>query len=339
MDPIEKAIRAAFAKGDPEDRSFREKVYRSAFAALERALAANSDMSEDVRAHRRRALSSRISEIETEFIPAVAPVVAAPAAYPAAPRPQVEAPAPREADPAADGFRIDAADRLGHGRRAAPDDDYDPIAAPRRRGRGLMTVLLLLALVVAAVVAWFFASTLGFVGQTGTATQPQQEETSGASPQPQPASPQRLPGQADDLSGWIAIFDAADPTTMSASGGAAAEIVEEEGARFVRLSGGTVSFDVGQGVLEQVAGRRAVFNIVASAEEGETQFAVDCDLAGLGDCARRRFLAGLTQEDFLFEVTLESTRPAGGGTISVNADISGEGRSLDIHAIRVAPGG
>ncbi len=34
MDPIEKAIRNAFEKGNADDRAFRERVYRSAFAAL-----------------------------------------------------------------------------------------------------------------------------------------------------------------------------------------------------------------------------------------------------------------------------------------------------------------
>ena len=35
LDPIEKAIRNAFEKGNAEDRVFRERVYRSAFAALD----------------------------------------------------------------------------------------------------------------------------------------------------------------------------------------------------------------------------------------------------------------------------------------------------------------
>ncbi|TIT51293.1 MAG: hypothetical protein E5W72_11680, partial [Mesorhizobium sp.] len=38
LDAIEKAIRNAFEKGNAEDRTFRERVYRSAFAALDRAL-------------------------------------------------------------------------------------------------------------------------------------------------------------------------------------------------------------------------------------------------------------------------------------------------------------
>ena len=74
MDVIEKAIRNAFEKGDADDRAFREKVYRSAFAALERALQANPDLAPETAAKRRSDLQAKIAEIETEFIPAVAPV-------------------------------------------------------------------------------------------------------------------------------------------------------------------------------------------------------------------------------------------------------------------------
>ena len=40
-------------QGDADDRAFREKVYRSAFAALDRALNGNASISADVAAKRR----------------------------------------------------------------------------------------------------------------------------------------------------------------------------------------------------------------------------------------------------------------------------------------------
>ena len=82
LDVIEKAIRSALEKGDADDRAFREKVYRSAFAALERALQGNPDLAPEIAAKRRSDLQAKIAEIETEFIPAVAPV--RPAAVPSA---------------------------------------------------------------------------------------------------------------------------------------------------------------------------------------------------------------------------------------------------------------
>ncbi len=44
MDALEKAIRGAFQRGDAHDRAYREKVYRAALAALNRALADNPEL-------------------------------------------------------------------------------------------------------------------------------------------------------------------------------------------------------------------------------------------------------------------------------------------------------
>ena len=87
MDAIEKAIRNALEKGNAEDRAFREKVYRSAFAALDRALQANPGVTVEVAIKRRKAIQATITEIESEFLPAVPDVgaqVDAPAVEPAA---------------------------------------------------------------------------------------------------------------------------------------------------------------------------------------------------------------------------------------------------------------
>ena len=62
LDAIEKAIRKAFEKGDASKRPFREKVYRSAFAALERTLEARDDLSDDAKLARRDNLKATITE-------------------------------------------------------------------------------------------------------------------------------------------------------------------------------------------------------------------------------------------------------------------------------------
>jgi hypothetical protein len=64
LDVIEKAIRSAFEKGNAEDKGFREKVYRSAFAALDRALQQNPNVTVEVAIKRRKALQAKITEIE-----------------------------------------------------------------------------------------------------------------------------------------------------------------------------------------------------------------------------------------------------------------------------------
>ncbi|RWD00323.1 MAG: hypothetical protein EOS57_27575, partial [Mesorhizobium sp.] len=96
MDAIEKAIRNAFEKGNAEDRAFRERVYRSAFAALDRALQANPGVTVEVAIKRRKAVQAKITEIESEFLPAV-PGVGQPTDGDAA-APAVKQPADSEAD-------------------------------------------------------------------------------------------------------------------------------------------------------------------------------------------------------------------------------------------------
>ena len=78
MDALEKAIRSAFEKGNAEDPAFREKVYKSAFAALDRALQANPQITVEAAINRRKNMQAKIVEIESEFL------AAAPEAQPAA---------------------------------------------------------------------------------------------------------------------------------------------------------------------------------------------------------------------------------------------------------------
>lgn len=362
MDSIEKAIRSAFAKGDPGDRAFREKVYRSAFGALDRALQASPNMTEAIAARRRETLLAAITAIETEFVPArpaeaatrqpasPPPRQAAPAVAPemaasdevAAPEvaPEMAAPARGRREeptfaPSLDGERRPAAGPPGKaGSGADGGIEAPPREGRRRRPRrrfGLAGLLVLLLLVAGAAAALWWLAGSGGPGLV----RPQPPQAGGD------AAP-RIPGAADALEGWIDIFTPADPTTVAAPGDSQAEVMEDDGERFIRIrsgaSGSPVLFDIGQGILEQAAGRRAVFNVVARAPDGRgTQISVDCSLGELGDCGRKRYAVGATREEFLFEIDLPATRPGSGGTIAVHPDIEGGGRSVDIYAIRLLP--
>ncbi|MEO3998048.1 hypothetical protein [Mesorhizobium sp. CAU 1732] len=356
MDAIEKAIRNAFEKGDPRERAFREKVYRSAFAALDKALQANPNVTQAIADRRRQALSARVSEIESEFLPAVP--AAAPAPAPRTAGMGVEPPVRGEGGYARSqaGFEptIDPNDRY---RDQQPSDDFDDEIEPqtyagppvgRRRGRKWARVFVAVTVLSAIVIGAWWAIGGGLFRSAAERDQsvpnpPQTVEEEDYQPQPPAAGePPRIAGGADSLAGWIAVFDPADPTTVAAPGDSRAEVMDDDGRQFIRIIGGASSapilFDVGQGVLEQLAGRRAVFNIVARAEEGQgTQFSVDCNLGELGDCGRKRYAAGTTQEEFLFEITLPNTNPGAGGTIAINPDVENGGKALDIFAIRVSP--
>ena len=341
MDSIEKAIRSAFEKGDPSERTYREKVYRSAFAALDRALQSNPNVTQEMVARRRQALSTTISAIESEFLPAV-PAVEPTMRQSAPVEPQPRQPATARAEPSfeptLEGEERNSASRSDYSDDEVAPDVYVPNTRPSRRNRSWVATLVTIAVVALVGIGawWLFAP-------PGPESFPRPtEDAEDFTPEPaEPGIPPRVIG-ADNLDDWIVVFDPADPTTVTAPGDSSAEVMDDDGEQFIRIrsgsSGAPILFDVGQGVLEQVAGRRTVFNIEARAQEGEeTQISVDCSLGELGDCGRKRYAVGVTREEFLFEIELPSVDPGAGGTIAINPDIENDGKAVDIFAIRVTP--
>lgn len=378
VDAIETAIRNALEKGDASQRDFRVRVYRSAFAALERSLQNNPQASaEDVK-RRKDALSAKISEIESEYIAAVVPQ---PPPQPAAPSPDTELRASRDG-PAAPGSvgpeagGLDWVERdpvFSEDRRRRDEPAAEPPASdyiiepsitrhdrpPRRRSRFASAFILVAILCALAIGAWAVWQSGFFGGGDGNAVpeapaEPEDEALDSGQPQDQEQAEQEQAEQEQteqappplsegaEAEEWIPVFDPADPTTVTAPAGATAEIMATDGVEFIRIrsgeSGSPIVFDVPAGVLEQVAGGRALFSILAQAQPGEeTQISIACDFGALGDCGRKRFLVGITQEEFLFDVDLAEGRPGGGGSISINSDVDGTGKSVDIFAIRVSP--
>lgn len=395
MDPIEKAIRNAFEKGNAEDRAFREKVYRSAFAALDRVLQANPNITVEAAIGRRKAVQAKIAEIESEFLPAVPDVTLPPeniaSAGDAAPGPRVDAPAastapsvdaprpPSQTAPSpsitVDGpVQPDASDQprsrvlprvpdimpdetalpdapslddspgapVGNGAQVAPDRDERRI-----RGRRLpLTAIFVVATLLAALgIGGYFAI------QNGVFKTAAQLDTGPPEPTPtldsedsslpaEPGSPQK-PGEADQSKNWINIFSPADPTHVSTPSDAGAEVMKDDTGQFLRIrsgaSGSAIAFDVGQGVLEKLAGKHAMFDIVARSEEGkETQISVDCNFGDLGDCGRKRYAVGHERNEYLFDVQFPDKHPGAAGTIAVNSDFDQQGKSVDIYEIRVS---
>lgn len=413
MDVIEKAIRNAFEKGDADDRAFREKVYRSAFAALEKALQSNQGISLELAEKRRSNLQAKIAEIETEFIPAV-PSVETPSPRAAEPDfstadgaplvelddgrnapdvplvgPVVEAvnkPAPpaddpvigipepveprltaRRAEPRLPEGATDRPADAGSGRPVpepffpdvsdfeaasppeVPQPEIDevsaadgPNVAPERR-RPLAAIFLgVTVLALAAIGGWWAIST-GLVKIPGP---PQTDDITQVPPDDEEFTPGEeeapaKPGEIDAELNWILVFSPSDPTTINAPGDTKAEVMSDDTGNFVRIrsssSGSAIVFDVPQGVLEQISGKHAMFDIVARAEEGkETQFSVDCNFGELGDCGRKRYQAGYEKGDFLFDLDLPAKAPGAEGTVAINSDIDNGGKAIDVYEIKVS---
>lgn len=326
LDPFEKAIRAAFEKGDASERAYREKVYRSAFAALERALKANPQTTVENAMRRKQMLSAQISQIESEFIPAVAPAVT-----------------PSSAGHRAPEVAIDPVNATGRPSRAPHDDEVEAPSygeyAPRQRRRRpwLSLAITVVVLVLLGVGGWLYFAP-GPI-DPGFPTSPPMD-TEDFSPEQEQTRVTPPPLSGSDLSDWILVFQPSDATTVTAPGDSRAELMQDESSPFMRItsgaSGSPVLFDVRESVLQGLAGSRVVFNIVARAQEGaETQMSVECSLGELGDCGRKRYSVGAAEEEFLFEIDLPRTNPGSGGTIAINPDIEGSGRSVDVYAIRV----
>ncbi|RWM25405.1 hypothetical protein [Mesorhizobium sp.] len=397
MDAIEKAIRNAFEKGNAEDRAFREKVYRSAFAALDRVLQANPNVTVEAAINRRKAVQAKIAEIESEFLPAVqaVPDVTLPSesgtpAGNAAPAPSIDTPtqspapsvdAPRPPAQAAPSPSItvdgpvqpDASDAprsrvlprvpdimpdealpnapilddspgasVGNGAEVAPDRDERRI---RGRRLPLTAIFVVATLLAAAGIGGYFAFQNGVFKtaaelDTGPPEAPPTLEGEESSQPADTGSPQK-PGEADQSKNWINVFSPSDPTHVSTPSDAGAEVMKDDTGQFLRIrsgaSGSAIAFDVGQGVLEKLAGKHAMFDIIARSEEGkETQISVDCNFGELGDCGRKRYAVGHERNEYLFDVQFPGKHPGAAGTIAVNSDFDKQGKSVDIYEIRVS---
>lgn len=374
MDPIEKAIRSAFEKGDAEDPAFREKVYRSAAAALERALKANPNVTVETAIKRRKSLEAKIAEIESEFLDAVPaieidtpagsvpPVTASSgdrrdpdmtAAAAPSPEPRI-APEPGLAGSTGEAPAV-SLDRPLAGnastRPAAPRVDGSvgapsPAASGRRdrpRGRPLAAAFMVITLLsILAIGVWWGIQT-GLIKLPGQAEDTTPPQVVGDSEDfiPEEEDAPVKPGEADPQRNWIAVFEPADATAVTAPSDAKAEVMQDDSGSFLRVrsgaSGSAVIFDVGQGILERIAGKKATFDIVARAEpEKETEMMVDCNFGELGDCGRKRYSVGRDKGDYLFELDMPKASPGAGGTIAINSDFGNGGKAVDIYAIRVS---
>ncbi|MBZ9992408.1 hypothetical protein [Mesorhizobium sp. BH1-1-4] len=384
MDAIEKAIRNALEKGNAEDRAFRERVYRSAFAALDRALQANPGVTVEVAIKRRKAIQEKITEIESEFLPAVpgvapridaidapaaetaagaAPAVEAGPKAPSVPSPAVTVDGPVQAAsgaprsrvlpvvpdimpdatlPGAPAIDMSAAAAPGAATEVAPDRDERRI---RGRRLPLTAIFLTVTLLAAVGIGLFFAVQTGVFKSaaelnTAPPEAPPTVEDDDFTPADGANAPAK-PGAADQSRDWINVFSPADPTHVAAPSDAKAEVMRDDAGSFLRIqsgaSGSAIAFDVGQGVLEKLAGKHAVFDIIARAEDGkDTQISVDCNFGELGDCGRKRYAVGQQRNEYLFDVKFPDKRPGSAGTIAINSDFDKQGKAVNVYEIRVS---
>lgn len=231
-------------------------------------------------------------------------------------------------------------------REEAPDLGVAPAEyrAAARRNRPWAALFLAATVLAAAGMGLWWVADRGFLKSaaerdTSVPNPPRTLEPEEFTPKEVGQGPAR-PGDATARD-WIGIFSPADPASVTAPAGATAEVIEVGDAQALRIrssdADAAVLFDVGQGVLEQIAGRNAVFDIVARSEGGEvTQMSVTCNLAELGDCGRNRYNVGGERAEYLFDLDLPAASPGAAGTIAITTDLDSGGKAVDIFEIRVA---
>ncbi|WP_274427198.1 hypothetical protein [Chelativorans sp. YIM 93263] len=341
MEAVRQAITRALEKGDAQDRAFREKVYRQTFTALDHSLQSRTDLSAEEVRRQREQVKAVIVDIERGFRGASAEAPpAAPPPEPVSPPEPVLQPAAHPAEEAAFTPSVDRGDRLhgpdepGRDMPSAREDRAFAGSGLKKRRYGLLILVIAILLAAAGFGIWFILQ--GGMGQSvediiASDSNQQGVETVGG--------PAQF-ADADEDEGWISVFSPDDPTTVTTRTGMSAQVMDNGEGRFLTVSGeageAPLSFDIGRGVLEEIAGRRAVFSLNARGAEGEeTQISISCNLAALGGCGRTRYVVGPQPADYLLEVELPDADPGGGGTITIVPDIEGQGRALDIFSLRV----
>lgn len=232
--------------------------------------------------------------------------------------------------------------------RGPPPVAVDPDAeVMRERRRPYAAMFLAVTLVTAGAIGLWWANETGLLKSaaqrdTKVPNPPAQLDSEDFIPEDQePVQAPVKQGDAAALKNWVPVFTPANVEAVSAPSGTSAEVVEGEDGQVLRVRAGkegqAVLFDVGQDVLEKIAGKHAIFDIVARAEEGhETEMSVTCNFGDLGDCGRKRYAVGHERAEFLFELQVPAGKPGAAGTIAVNSDVSNQGKAVDLFEIRVS---
>lgn len=232
----------------------------------------------------------------------------------------------------------------------------DPIVVHKKR-RGFFARLMILFTLLAFVIlgaAWVYTSGVLISADERDQSVPnppaevQEEDFNGQDDQssqaPVAAPDQQLSGgfSAD----WLEVFNAdKNLAAMRPGSMVATENVELPSGKAIRVSSrsatsaGDLSFDVPVDLMRQLTGRNATIAVtLQSSNDTPTQVAIDCDFNNLGHCSRHRFTAMPERSDFLIDAKFTDAIVANAsGKITVNADIAGEGRSVNLYSVRILP--
>lgn len=251
-------------------------------------------------------------------------------------------------------------ERLARGQRATNMDFRPERAAGRRKPRKFFSRLLVWCVLLAFIgIGGWWAHTSGLlltaaerdtsVANPPASTQPEDftgnDDSAGnaASPTDQPVT---IDPQNSFSADWIPLFKPDDADKIKSGSRARTEKIAENDGPAIRLisesgtADGNISISVPPSVLQQLAGKSSTIALTLQSTTDEpTQVTVECDFQSLGNCARHRFNVTPEKSDALLQVKFDrSLAPNAPGTLTINSDLDGKARGINLFAIRILPG-
>lgn len=259
-----------------------------------------------------------------------------------------------------------AEERLARGERATEMDFRPERAAGRRKPRKFFSRLLVWCVLLAfiGIGAWW-AYTSGLlltaaerdtsVANPPASTQPEDftgnedsanDDSAANGTASHTDQPVTIDPQNSFSADWIEVFKPADADKIQSGSRARTENITENDGPAIRLisesgaADGNVTISVPASVLQQLAGKSSTIALTLQSTTDEpTQVSVECNFQTLGNCARHRFTITREKSDALLQVRFDrSLAPNSPGTLTINSDLDGKARGINLFAIRILPG-
>ncbi|MBB3916369.1 regulator [Rhizobium fabae] len=256
-------------------------------------------------------------------------------------------------------------ERLQRGQRAKDMDFRPERAAGRRKPRKFFSRLLVWCVLLAfiGIGAWW-AHTSGLlltaaerdtsVANPPASTQPEDftgnddsaKNDGAANTGSHTDEPVTIDPQNSFSADWIPVFKPDEADKIQNGRRARTEKITENDGPAVRLisesgaADGNISISVPASVLQQLAGKSSTIALTLQSTSDEpTQVTVECNFQSLGNCARHRFSVTREKSDALLQVKFDrSLAPNSPGTLTINSDLDGKARGINLFAVRILPG-
>ncbi len=251
-------------------------------------------------------------------------------------------------------------ERLTRGQRATNMDFRPERAAGRRKPRKFFSRLLVWCVLLAfiGIGAWW-AHTSGLlmtaaerdtsVANPPASTRPEDftgDDDSAGNAASHTDQPVTIDPQNSFSADWIPLFKPEDADKIQSGPRARTEKIAENDGPAIRLisesgtADGNISISVPPSVLQQLAGKSSTIALTLQSTTDEpTQITVECNFQTLGNCARHRFTVTREKSDALLQVKFDrSLAPNSPGTLTINSDLDGKARGINLFAIRILPG-